>query len=1383
MIGGGSVQWLRRVRPRPGERSARARLIVLAIGGCLGVLLVTAAAAAASPPVNTKPPTISGTYKEGRVLTAKEGTWSGTVESFTFVWQRCTAVNVCANIETSGHGLATGTEYTLTAQDVGYTLRVLVTAHNSAGNGEAYSAQTPEIAGIPPKKEELPVISGKAEDGQLLSVSNGTWSGTPATKYSYLWESCAKKECKAAAGHDTEASYRVVTSQEEAKETLRAVVTDETRAGNASATSVATAVVTAGPPVSIAPPTISGEAREGQTLSASAGTWVGTPTIAYTYRWLSCTSLENCALVGAGTSYTPGALELGDTLEVEVTAKNSVEPPASAISAKTLPVVGNPPVNTKLPTVSGEAREGQTLSASPGTWTGTEPITYEYEWKSCNAKSECTEKAGSTYLLAVADVGNTLRVLVTARNAAGSASATSAATVTVVGNPPVNTKLPVISGEAREGQTLSASPGAWTGTEPFAYEYEWRSCNAKSECVEKAGATYLLAGSDVGNKLEVVVKARNSVGTASATSAATVTVVGNPPVNTKLPVISGEAREGQTLSASAGAWTGTEPFAYEYEWRSCNAKSECVERAGATYLLAGSDVANKLEVVVKARNSVGSASATSAATVTVVGNPPVNTKPPTISGEAREGQTLSASAGAWTGTEPFAYEYEWKSCNAKSECKEAGGDTYALMSTDVGRTVTVTVTATNAVGHSSATSAATAEVQAVLGTAAVAWGRNYPDEQLGAGYRDAYEFKPVSVVGVTGIAAVAAAGNDSYALLGDGTVRAWGSDVKGQLGDNVPHKPSGVPVTVLEEDDKALIGVSAIAASYGADTHAMGLVNDAEHEGEVATWGASEYGERGNGESGYYEHEGVKGERAKVRRDVAVMVPGLKHVVAIAAGADDDFALQEEGGTTTLWAWGEDTHGRLGLEPEGKGEAEECAGEGSHKPYGCRTTPTRVDLPSGVKVTSISAGKQAAYAVLSNGKVLAWGSNSFGELGNGSTTEGPIPEYVCATGTTKASCQEGKGKYLEKISTVAGGDGSVLALTEAGEVVGWGNNGSGQLGGESTEACAGNVNGCQEIPRAVAGLSGVTHISAGTGFSLALETNGDVYSFGESERGQLGDGVPSDPEKCVVKKREVEVPCNRKPTPINGLSDVGGISAGGGEKGEGHSLAFVLSGSGPLPLLSVTAAEKALRVTWRFSSFEDKIRWRPAALTSLKGEEAKAKLEEAEAELEGPQGLLKEAKESAEEDEAGAARDNENAKTKEENEKSSGKQKRERLEEEVAQLKKEAAQLEKAAGEENAVVKELEPVVTKLKEEVKQLQKEVNETEPKWSKTVTWSGSQAKECAELGHECELTINEYYAGVKELNPEPYEVEVNPNASEEESEAGEEESRGIVGTPLP
>ncbi|MGO9322431.1 MAG: hypothetical protein ACLQBY_16750, partial [Solirubrobacteraceae bacterium] len=419
----------------------------MALVACLGTSLAVVAVAEASPPVNTKLPTVSGTLKEGRILTAHEGSWSGTVESFSYVWQRCTAENVCADIESASHVLATGTEYTLTGEDVGLTLRVVVSAHSSSGNPEAVSAQTKEIAGIPPKKEEPPVISGEAENGQLLSVSNGTWGGTPATKYTYLWESCSKKECKAAAGPDTKASYRVVTSEEEGKETLRAVVTDESRAGSASATSAATAAVTAGPPVNTVRPTISGEAREGQELKASAGTWVGTPTITYEYEWTSCNSFEDCVPVGTGTSYDiPDGFEFGNKLKVVVTAKNSVGSVSEA-SAATAVVVGNQPVNTKPPTIAGEAREGQELTASAGAWTGTGPITYAYAWKSCNEKAECKEASGESYPLTAADIGNRLKVVVTAENSVGSVSEASAATAVVVGNQPVNTKPPTISGE------------------------------------------------------------------------------------------------------------------------------------------------------------------------------------------------------------------------------------------------------------------------------------------------------------------------------------------------------------------------------------------------------------------------------------------------------------------------------------------------------------------------------------------------------------------------------------------------------------------------------------------------------------------------------------------------------------------------------------------------------------------------------------------------------------------------------------------------------------------------------------------------------------------------------------------------------------------------
>jgi hypothetical protein len=97
---------------------------------------------------------------------------------------------------------------------------------------------------------------------------------------------------------------------------------------------------------------------------------------------------------------------------------------------------------------------------------------------------------------------------------------------------PVNSTPPTIGGTATEGQLLSATTGAWTGS-PTSYAYQWQDCNAAGEsCSNVTGATassYTVAASDVGSTVRVVVSASNAGGVGSATSAATATVVANPP--------------------------------------------------------------------------------------------------------------------------------------------------------------------------------------------------------------------------------------------------------------------------------------------------------------------------------------------------------------------------------------------------------------------------------------------------------------------------------------------------------------------------------------------------------------------------------------------------------------------------------------------------------------------------------------------------------------------------------------------------------------------------------------------------------------------------------------------------------------------------------------
>src|SRR5205814_2275779 len=95
---------------------------------------------------------------------------------------------------------------------------------------------------------------------------------------------------------------------------------------------------------------------------------------------------------------------------------------------------GSPPVNTALPVVSGTATQGQTLSTSNGSWTNS-PTSYSYQWKSCDTNgANCASISGATstsYLLAAGDIGSTIIASVTASNASGSSTATSAATAVV----------------------------------------------------------------------------------------------------------------------------------------------------------------------------------------------------------------------------------------------------------------------------------------------------------------------------------------------------------------------------------------------------------------------------------------------------------------------------------------------------------------------------------------------------------------------------------------------------------------------------------------------------------------------------------------------------------------------------------------------------------------------------------------------------------------------------------------------------------------------------------------------------------------------------------------------------------------------------------------
>jgi hypothetical protein len=254
----------------------------------------------------------------------------------------------------------------------------------------------------------------------------------------------------------------------------------------------------------------------------------------------------------------------------------------SAATAGSGPKAGGgqrPPVNSTLPSISGAAVEGQSVTADPGRWSGP-ARSYSFQWQRCDSSgAACSAIAAATrknYLVVAADVGKTLRVTVVASNKNGSATATSGATAVVTTRiaattststattttssvPPSNTASPTISGTPQQGQTLTAAPGSWSGTTPLSYAYQWKRCDtAGASCAAISGATntgYLLTSADVSWTIRVSVTASNSVGFATASSAATAVVASPPTLNGKvLKRINYEYPNATGVDPSQGGW-------------------------------------------------------------------------------------------------------------------------------------------------------------------------------------------------------------------------------------------------------------------------------------------------------------------------------------------------------------------------------------------------------------------------------------------------------------------------------------------------------------------------------------------------------------------------------------------------------------------------------------------------------------------------------------------------------------------------------------------------------------------------------------------------------------------------------------------------------------
>lgn len=322
----------------------------------------------------------------------------------------------------------------------------------------------------------------------------------------------------------------------------------------------------------------------------------------------------------------------------------------------------------------------------------------------------------------------------------------------------------------------------------------------------------------------------------------------------------------------------------------------------------------------------------------------------------------------------------------------------------------------------------------------MAWGDNERG-QLGGGTTNP-SIAPIPVPGLTDVVAIAAGRQFSLALLANGTVMAWGDNLHGQLGNGGTGGPACAGG--CNPTPAAVPGLrNAIAISAAGGT-ALALLAD----GTVRTWGDDDAGQTGRG----------TGTTEGCRCVVAPRpVPGVSGAMAIAAGAFGGFALLARG---EVLAWGTNGDGQLGTGAITAPTIGTCPCLG----------PSPTALPA---ASAVAAGDFHGLALAPNGSVRAWGSNFFGQLGNGLVSSGTdcrcIPRPAFVPGLTG----------LNEVRRLAAGERHSLALLANGTVDAWGSDLSGQLGN-------GKVETANPSPRIVPGLGGVSAVYAGVGTSFAL---------------------------------------------------------------------------------------------------------------------------------------------------------------------------------------------------------------------------------------------------------------------------------------------------------
>ncbi|MET0928955.1 MAG: CHAP domain-containing protein, partial [Aeromicrobium sp.] len=302
-------------------------------------------------------------------------------------------------------------------------------------------------------------------------------------------------------------------------------------------------------------PTVSGTARYGATLTASAGVWSPTPTVVG-YQWF----VGGTAVSGAtAATFKPRTEDIGKPVTMRVWASKTGYTAAFATSAPTLAVAPAPMSVSVKPAITGTAKVGEQLTASTGTWSRT-GLSFTYQWLAGGVAVDGA--TSSTYSPRSVDVGTPLTVAVTARRSGfRTTTATSAATASVVAGTLTSVSRPSVSGTPRVGSRLTASPGSWSPTAD--YRYQWYADGRMiPDATER---TYSPTIRQRAARMRVKVTARRAGFTTASVTSPVTPAVATGQIKVTAPSITGKAVLGTTLKV-APATASPATASAKYQW-------------------------------------------------------------------------------------------------------------------------------------------------------------------------------------------------------------------------------------------------------------------------------------------------------------------------------------------------------------------------------------------------------------------------------------------------------------------------------------------------------------------------------------------------------------------------------------------------------------------------------------------------------------------------------------------------------------------------------------------------------------------------------------------------------------------------------------------------